>query len=214
MLFFRPLKNHAGIVLFGARSTVLALERTVLQVNEKSILIQDEDGALLEFAEGLGLARDGMCSVIPPPEQSPETGYMFGVEMLWPELLVLSRMLRASLAYFDSNKEHQAITYALENVIEQAVEFEFGSESPFILERWSRIDPTHPYAEDVLHTRMVQFCKWTKKQRRTLLTGMLISFNPMYPAMYPYLVESGEKGLIAPEDYDALEWEEIVDPRD
>src|SRR3546814_19045701 len=57
-----------------------------------------------------------------------EMGTRYGVQILWPVLLVQHRMLRVSLGYLDHAKRHQAITYALEAVIERSEERRVGKE--------------------------------------------------------------------------------------
>jgi hypothetical protein len=86
--------------------------------------------------------------------------------LVWPVLLVQSRMLRVSLAFFDSTKRQQAIAFSLASVIEEAIDDDFGSNGPLILEHWERLDSAHPSLEELLDSRGAQFCVWTKVEGR------------------------------------------------
>ena len=59
--------------------------------------------------------------MVEPPEHSEEIGIRYGVRILWPVLLLQHRMLRSSLAYLNHTAKTQAIAYALEAIIEEAL---------------------------------------------------------------------------------------------
>ena len=212
MFDYKLLKNHAGILLCGDYNMLRSLREVVYEVNDKSAIIKDKEGFFIGLAYDARKAHEGKRQVLKPPAQMPEIGVRFGVEILWPVLLVQCRMLRTSLALFDSSKRQQAITYALEDVIEEAIEEVFGSDAKLVLERWYRIDPSHSWPEEKLISRGAQFCKWTGAQRRAKFSGLLASFDPMYPVAYQHMVSNGEVGLVAPEDLDASADEEWQDP--
>jgi len=50
-----------------------------------------------------------------------EIGVRYGVLILWPVLWLQHRLLRRSLAFLDDRAKSQAITYALEVVIDDAL---------------------------------------------------------------------------------------------
>ncbi|MDN6867371.1 DUF6904 family protein [Aeromonas veronii] len=213
MLTSQLLKNHAGILLCGDYTTLRSLHEVVHTVNEKSPLIRDKDGLFLGLAYDIRKAYERQRQVINPPVHFPEIGIRYGVEMLWPVVLVQSRMLRASLAYFDSNKQQQALTYGLESVLEEAITQEFKSQAEVIIHRWNRIDPAHPWAEEKLNSRGALFCSWSKADRRKKLPGLLASLDPMYPFFYRQAVANGDSDLVSPEDLDTWDDEEWEDPR-
>src|SRR3546814_8328701 len=80
-------------------------------------------------------------------------GTRYGVQILWPVLLVQHRMLRVSLGYLDHAKRHQAITYALEAVIEEGLREDFGSQGQAVIDLWQRLDPVDPAMFDRLDSR-------------------------------------------------------------
>lgn len=213
MLTCQLLKNHAGILLCGDYMTLKALHEVIHIVNEESSLIRNKDGLFLGLAYDVRKSYERERQIIDPPEHFPEIGVRYGVEILWPVILVQSRMLRASLAFFDSNKQQQALTYALEWVLEGAIAQEFKSEAQLLIHHWNRIDPAHPWAEEKLDSRGALFCSWSKAERRKKLPGLIASLDPMYPLYYRQAVENGETDLLSPEDLDAWNDAEWVDPR-
>ena len=120
MLTYRLLRNRAGILLAGDYHSLDVLRSAVHQVNEKSPIVRDKEGVFLALAYDARKAIEGQRQVLKPPAGRPEIGVRYGVESLWPTLLLQSRMLRDSLAYLPATLELQAITYALEAVIEYA----------------------------------------------------------------------------------------------
>ena len=213
MFTYSLLNNHAGILLCGDYLTFKLLQDVVYEVNDKSVLVRDKEGSFLGLAYDARKASEGQRKIIQPPSHMPEIGVRYGVEILWPVLLIQCRMLRASLAYFDSTKQQQAVAYALEDVIEGALEEAFGLDAKIVMERWYHIDPAHPWPEEKLISRGAQFCMWTGSERRVKFAGLLASFDPMYPAAYQHMSSSGEIGLVSPAQLDALADAEWQDPK-
>jgi hypothetical protein len=78
-----------------------------------------------------------------------------------------------------------------------------------LVEQWNRIDPAHPWPEEKLDSRAAQFSIWTKEERKTGISGLLSSLDPMYPTLYPIWVNQGVKYLVSPDEFECSEW---VDP--
>lgn len=213
MLGYQLLKNHGGILLCGDYTSLKSLHQVIHEVNEASVIIQDKEGSFLGLAYDARKAYEGQRSVLQAPQHYKEIGVRYGVEILWPVLLVQSRMLRASLAFFDSTKRQQAVAYSLECVIEEAVKEDFKGHSEIILQRWNQIDPVNPWVEQKLNSRGAQFCAWSKTERQSMFAGLLSSFDPMYDFNYEHWVAAGVKGLVSPETLDALANAEWVDPK-
>ena len=209
MLSYRPLKNNAGILLCGDYLTLKALHEVVHVVNEKSPLIHNKEGVFLSFAYDIRKAYEGQRQVLQPAPHAPEIGIRYGVEMLWPMLLMQSRMLRASLAYFDSDKQQQSLAYALELVIETAIAQELKSQADIITYRWSRIDPAIPWPEQKINGRSALFCSWSKAERLKKLPDLLASLDPMYTLFYEHAMKNGKPNLLSPaelDEWDGMDW--------
>lgn len=214
MLTYRLLKNHAGLLLTGDYQTLRALHEVIHDVNDRSPLIRNKEGAFLGIAYDVRKAYEGQRQKVKPPEGYSEIGPRFGVEILWPVLLWQSRVLRASMGFIDTTKHMQANAYALEAVIQDGLKDDFGADiGELISAEWERIEPAHPFPEEALNSRGAMFCSWTKAQRRKGIVGLISSFSPMYSFMYPIWLRNGVPGLIAPEEFERWETAEWPDPK-
>ena len=212
MLTYSLLKNHAGILLIGDYTSLKTFHEVVHEVNEKSPLLLDKEGLFLALAYDVRKAYEKQREVIEAPKHFPEIGTRYGVQILWPVLLVQCRMLRASLAYIETNKWQQAVAYNLEAVIESALKDDFGAQSGALVDRWMQIDPAHPYPEEKLDSRCAIFCSWKKAERRKRFAGLLASLDPMYPFFYQMRVNNGDTSLVSPEELDSWDGVEWPDP--
>lgn len=213
MLTCSLLKNHAGVLLTGDYNTLKALHEVVHEVNERSPLVKDKEGSFLGLAYDARKAYEQRREVLKPPKDFPEVGIRFGVQVLWPVLLVQCRILRSSLAFMDTTKMQQAVAYNLEAVIESALAEDFGPESEVLIDRWMMINPAHPWPEEKLDSRGAIFCSWTKAERRERLAGLLASLDPMYPTTYPIWSRGGNTTLLSPDELDSWADVEWPDPK-
>ncbi len=202
MLAYRLLKNHAGLLLIGDYASLRELHEIVHDANERSPLISEEDGPFLGLAYDARKAYERQREILQPPEGEEEIGVRYGVEILWPVLLVQQRMLRVSLGYLDHSRRHQAITYALEAVIEAGLREDFGAQGQTMVDQWLRLDPT-PDIFEKLDSRGAMFCSWSKAERERRFGSLLLSFDPLYEH-YPVFPD----GRRAPESVSSRELEQ------
>ena len=78
MLSYRLLRNHAGMLLMGDYESLVQLHEIVHDVNERSPLIEDEDGAFLGLAYDVRKAYEQQRESIPPPNEYEESGARVG----------------------------------------------------------------------------------------------------------------------------------------
>jgi hypothetical protein len=213
MLSHSLLKNHAGILLIGDYTSLAWLHEVVHDVNERSPIVKDKEGAFLGLAYDVRKAYERQREVVLPPKHSEEIGVRYGVQILWPVLMLQQRLLRQSLAFLDHTAKTQSITYALEAVIEDALHEDFGAQAGHIINLWQRLDPAQSEVFDMMNSRGGIFCSWTKAQRKTGFGQLLSSFDPMYERFYPMRLRSGEKSLISPAEFAAWENAEWPNPR-
>lgn len=179
MLDFISLKNHAGIELVGDYDSLRKLHQVIHEVNEASPLVDKTEGAFLGLAYDVRKAYEGKREVHQPPEQFKEMGPRYGVKILWPVILWQSRVLRESLAYMSHGSLQQAIAYALEAVIEQALVDDFHEQAPALISAWKDMQITQN-SEMEMEARSGLFSTWNKEMRKDGLIDLLLSFNPMY----------------------------------
>jgi len=76
--------------------------------------VKDKKGSFLGLAYDVRKAYERQREVIQPPKHSEEIGVRYGVQILWPVLMLQQRLLRQSLAFLNHTAKTQAIAYALE----------------------------------------------------------------------------------------------------
>ena len=119
MLNFELTKNHTGIILWGDYDTLERLHEFVHKVVANSILMQDKESFIL------GLAYDVRKAIERQRREShKDCGgdqiKIYGVEILWPVILVQLGVLRHAMSYMTTNRLDQAIMFELEHVVELA----------------------------------------------------------------------------------------------
>ncbi|MDR1311121.1 MAG: hypothetical protein LBK01_04495 [Burkholderiaceae bacterium] len=173
MFSYQLLDEHAGLLLIGDYSTLWLLRDILFDVEKRAPFLQDKD-SFLALAYDARKAYEGKREILSAPEHSPELGIRYGVEILWPVLIVQARMLRVSLGYVDHSKRHQAITYALEAVIEDGLKADFGQNAPEIIEAWQRLDQQDASILDMLDGMAEEFNTWNAQQREKRLVKLLL----------------------------------------
>ena len=201
MLSYSLLKNHAGILLVGDYTSLTWLHEVAHDVNELSPLVIDKEGSFLGLAYDVRKAFERQREVIQPPKHFEEVGVRYGVQILWPVLLLQQRLLRQSLAFLSHTAKTQSITYAFEAVIEDALREDFGAQAVHIIGLWQRLDPAQSEVFDMMNSRGGIYCSWTKAQRKAGFAQLLSSFDPMYDRFYPMRLKNGEKNLISPTEF-------------
>lgn len=212
MLSYRLLKNHAGILLIGDYTSLRWLHEVVHDVNERSPLVRDKEGMFLGLAYDVRKAYERQREIIQPPAHHQEMGVRYGVQILWPVLLLQHRMLRLSLAFLDHSGKTQAIAYALEAIIEEALQEDFAAQGKDAIALWQRLH-AQPDVFDKLQSRGAIFCSWTKAERKRNFLQLLTSFDPMYDSYYALRLQRGERDLLSPEELELWANAEWPDPR-
>lgn len=212
MLTYQLLKNNAGFLLIGDYTSLRALHSIIHDINDRSPLIRDRDGQLMNLAYEIRKAYEQSREVLEPPQGYEEMGLRYGTQQLLPVILLQARMMRASLAYFDHSKMHQAMLYALEDVVEKALRDIFKSKADAIIERWQWINVDVPGVFELLHSRAELFCSWTKSERRNRFLNLLETFDLNYAEQHRYRFESGVQGLPSPGEFALFEDREWPDP--
>ncbi|MDA5639594.1 MULTISPECIES: DUF6904 family protein [Agrobacterium] len=213
MLSYTLLKNHAGILLVGDYMSLTWLHEVVHDVNDRSPLVVDKEGSFLGLAYDVRKAFERQREVIQPPKHFEEIGVRYGVQILWPVLMLQQRLLRQSLAFLNHTAKTQAITYALEAVIEDALREDFGAQAENIIALWQRLNPAQSQVFNMMNSRGGIFCSWTKAQRKSGFAQLLSSFDPMYDRFYAMRLKNGERNLISPAEFAAWDNAEWPDPR-
>lgn len=213
MLQYQLLKNHAGITLIGDYLSLRSLHEVIHDINERSPLIKDKEGDFLGFAYEIRKAFERQREIIERVEGYPEIGVRYGAGIIWPALLIHSRILRESLAFIPHSYKHQAAIYALEAIIDEALKEDLNTLAIEAHSLWLRINPLNPSVFDMLGSRGGYFCSLSKAARKQQFLNLLRSFDPMYDTYYAMRVKNGEKGLISPTDFVMWQGREWPNPK-
>ncbi|MER9484228.1 hypothetical protein NKI74_33900 [Mesorhizobium sp. M0494] len=214
MLSCSLLRNHAGILLTDYTS-LRWLHDTVHAVNERSPLVKDKEkeGLFLNLAYDVRKAYEQQREILQPPENFEEVVIPYGVQIIWPAILLQQKMIRTSLGYFDHSRSDQAVAYALEAILDEALKEDFGPQAGGIIDQWNRINLAYRDVFEQLYTRAALFSSWTKSQRKRQFADLLASFDPMYTSYYALRVSNGYKNLISPDEFETWADFEWPDPR-
>ncbi len=213
MLTHASLKNFAGLLLCGDKRTLEALHEVIHDVNTCSPVVSDKEGVFLGLAYDVRKALEGQRRIIKPPTHEKEVGPSFGVEILWPVILFQSRMLRIALGFMPNGSRHQAMTYLLEHVIEQALDEQFPEQSPAIKAAWRDLDPFAQDMDAVIDSRGALFSAWTKTKRQAGLKMLIDTMSSRYAMHYEWMDARTRARYIDPQEF--VQWldREWVDPK-
>jgi hypothetical protein len=202
---FDLLKNHEGLLILGATQDFRSFHALLHDVNERSPLIKDKEGMFLGLAYDFRKAFEGRRYIRKPQSGDDFESGVVGFEILWPTLLIQSRMLRESLGYIDTTKLHQVLAYSLEVVIEDGLKLDLPALCPDIHRAYRALDPAHAYLESKASSRIEHWYRWNKKERQAKFVQLLQSLDPMFESDYRYRVKRGEMNLMSPAEWDAVQ---------
>lgn len=116
MLNYKLTPNHAGLALWGDYATLDQLYEFVHKVVAESSAIGDKEGFILSLAYDVRKAMQGARSKS-HVDDSGGRHKVFGVEILWPVILVQAGVLRHAMASMPTNRLDQATMFGLEHVV-------------------------------------------------------------------------------------------------
>lgn len=204
MLSFELLPSLAGPLILASAETLQAFHEILHDVNDRSPIIRDKEGLFLALAFDVRKAYEGQRVIRKPAKDLTHSGRRLGFEILWPTILIQTRMLRVALGFMDSGKRHQAFAYALEAVVEEALQEEFPAKFREIHDRYLRLLPDHPVLEEKAASRIEYWYRWSEAERRRGLVPLLESLDPMFEFDYQMAVKHGEKVFMSPEEWDGI----------
>ena len=205
MLEFELTPKHAGLKLWGDRAALERLHGFVHRVVEESEVIVDKEGFVLGLAYDVRKAFEGQRSVSTRSQYNDELCRIYGVEVLWPVILIQTALLRHAMGFMPANRLDQSIMYELEYVVESSARAAVPVTADEVLHS-SRRASVAPYEhlDSVLNSRCVYFVETAPAKRRKVLHRVMETFDPMYA----FLAEQGatmRRGIIRPEAFDACE---------
>lgn len=185
MLQYHDRPSHAGLELWGDIWTLKALHRLVTRLAKESPLLKDsgDSNPLWSFAYEIRHAFDRMRHKSTKNWYGEDTTPIYGFDYLWTDLLVVTGLLRASLAFLPSSREDHAVLYQFESIIEAAISSTLpdDTEAYFcaafdVANRITIID------QDTLDSRTGYFLSLTPAKRKKSLLPIMATLIPNLPS--------------------------------
>lgn len=186
MLNSEPTRHHAGLRLWGDYPTLERLHAFIHRTVESSLVISEQDGFVLGLAYDVRKAFEGQRQLREHTAPNGDHHLLYGVEILWPLLLVQVGVLRHTMAFISTTRLDQAIMYELEYVVESALRTTIPAAADAVLDQLQRIG-AEPCTrlEVLLDSRCRYFLERPPSERLAVLPKLLTTLD----AMYPILVE-------------------------
>jgi hypothetical protein len=210
MLDYELTRHGAGVRLWGDYGTLKRLHGVIHRLVEESHLIEEKDGFVLGLAYDIRKAYERQRSIREQPESTDNPGTQYGVEVVWPLLLIQAGLLRHAMTYLPTGNLEQAVMYELEYVIESALRSAVPATAPDILHAAQRAVLTgYPAVSLKLDSRCIYFLKLGKRQRFAALLPVMQSFDDWYEILaerYPNDLPGNAIPLEAFMACEGLEW--------
>ncbi|EPU4092949.1 DUF6904 family protein, partial [Klebsiella pneumoniae] len=148
---------------------------------DESPLIKVKDGFMLSLAYDIRKAREGNRRVEQHQYDQHDTYKLYGVELLWPLVLVQSSILRNSMGYIQTDKNQLSVIYAFEYLIESALtESERTTSNDIMLTVKYASDSDFNFIEDNIDSRCCYFISLSPEQRKKQLISIVRSFHSLW----------------------------------
>jgi hypothetical protein len=215
MLHAHSTKGHAGITLWGDVYDLDRLHQYLHEANE-SAAITDKQSWFLELAYDVRSAKDGQRLHRVEAYDHENESRFFGVQILWPVVLLQTALFRESLAGLPSvSRRLQATTTEFECVVLGALAEVLDTERTERLYRQSRLaagDPDHIAV--MMDSRCRLWIAQMAKRRLRALPWVLESFGPFYDMLAGMSWRREMPGSLGPDDFakfpdDGQDWPEF-----
>lgn len=206
MLNYELTPNHAGLALWGDYASLERLHEFVHEVVAESSAIEDKEGFVLGLAYDVRKAFQGQRSES-HIDHGGGRGKIFGVEILWPVILVQVGVLRHAMAFIPTNRLDQATMFELEHTVEAATRAAMPSTVDEVIHHMRQIGamPYH-HLDTVLNSRCCYFIELPAEKRLVVLPKLLDTFDPNY-AFLAKQRTTMQPGIIPPDAFAAGERE-------
>lgn len=139
------------------------------------------NGNLLSLAYDIRKAREGCRRTEQYEYEGHDTYNIYGVELLWPLILIQLALFRRSMAYIEVNKKQLSLMYSFEHILEAALK-------KLMPESWEDLIRTAKCASDSdfrsiesnLDSRCCYFANLHPELRNKQLRNILCSFDPLW----------------------------------
>lgn len=136
---------------------------------------------MLSLAYDIRKAREGCRRTEQYEYEGHDTYNIYGVELLWPLVLIQLALFRRSMSYIQVNKNHLSLMYSFEHILESALK-ELMPENWEDLIRLAKFssDSDFKSIEDSIDSRCCYFVNLQPELRKKQLRNILCSFDPLW----------------------------------
>jgi len=182
MFRFELTPSNAGIVFWGDTAAMDELHQFIHFAVDESPLIKIKDGFMLALAYDIRKAREGCRRTELYQYEEGDSYQLYGVELLWPLILLQSAILRRSMSYIQTDKKQLSIMYAFEHLLESALqEFLPGNRAEVMIKMASSAaDSDFEWLEDNIDSRCCYFLSQPPVKRKEKLDKILCSFDSLW----------------------------------
>jgi hypothetical protein len=186
-MLFEKRKSNAGIVLWGDMYELKALYRFVQDIQTNSRLIGDtEQSPLWQLLYEIRHAHDRGRRKSTRDWFGEDKTPIYGFDWFWTDMLWQAGLLRAAMAFMPRlDRNHQAVMYALEDIIESSVNVMLPGTGNDFLEAALGIGTAGPsaiYKNCVSRTHY--FLLLTPAQRKAQLWAVVKSMDPVWAHLH------------------------------
>lgn len=216
MLFSKPTKYGAGIILYGDYWDLRNLHSTVHELADPDLINEKLSDFVLGLAYDLRHAYQRQREILNLAHYKDQKVPYYGVRILWPIYLIQVGLLRCLAAFHPTKKSHQADLFRLEECTEDALESYDPIVGKWCVEWLSSFGgfPTQ-YNYDFIYSCSQEFVTRGKagKARFKLLPDILrmISFDSSGYSSFTENLKSmvNQKGIKLNDSIDFEEWPEF-----
>lgn len=181
MLRYDLTPNNAGIVLWGDSEALHELHTLIHTIVDESPVIKIKDGFMLALAYDVRKAREGQRREDQYQYEHKDSYQLYGVELLWPMVLIQTAILRNAMGYMETDKNQLSVMYAFEYLLESALKelMPAGSDAVLQAARFAA-DSDLMFVEDCIDSRCCYFIDLSPAQRKKQLTRILCSCDSLW----------------------------------
>ncbi|WP_338923736.1 hypothetical protein V0M98_36630 (plasmid) [Pseudomonas silesiensis] len=206
-MLFEKRKSNAGIVLWGDMYELKALHRFVDDIQSKSRLIGNtEESPLWQLLYEIRHAHDRGRRKSTRDWFGEDETPIYGFDWFWTDMLWQAGLLRAAMAFMPTlDRNHQAVMYTLEDVIESSLNVMLPGTGNNFLEASLRIGtsgPTAIYKKGVSRTNY--FLTLKPAQRKAQLWAVVNSIDPVWAHFHREEIPSYDE--FSDSEYPEFKW--------
>ena len=178
MFRFELTPNNGGIVFWGDSASLNELYEFIHYIVDESPLIKNKEGFMLALAYDIRKALEGRRRTREHLYDHSDIYQLYGVELLWPLVLLQAAIIRNSMGYIEADKAKLSVMYSfefiLESALKQLIPDRFGD---VIKTAKNASNSDYDWLEDSINSRLCYFINLSPQDRKEGLDKVLCSFD-------------------------------------